>query len=532
MNKNTEYFLVLLLWLTTIYMWTLPIQKNPLPYGDVDPPVHYAPGDWMSENDKSVWKVPSYIELMYAKDTRGYVAYPPTFYSSHAVFQIIGGDRTKASYIFLAITSSMTLLSLYVLMRKFFGFIPAYLSSFLMAFSLRDILVYVMGQWMQAISFAFVPIIICFYFSYLESFFNKKRKDYYLYISILLLVLQYLFHPQGVVFSMAVMGLLTLVLWFKEKAFPLTTKNILLSIALFVVLIIALAPMQLSLVLGHAGIKQNGYSQSKMFKINNPGRLFYWSKMPDDNPGLPASYFSYRQMNGGIWTLILFFIGAAYLLFRKTRKDILLLVQVLLLYVFIHFDVISLPRYTRYLELEAQVFYPIAALGLVCLISLFKSTFLKKYAKPVLIAAFFFLALTVNAKNAYPVLRDAYPSMYRINPAQYDATQWIKKNLPEKAMVLPAGTLTYAKKKWLWTLSQRTFAAGNNFFSDDVPEFNLTDYVMVDYSDLYIVNRMDVVASLNDWETKVLAGSTKLFDKNNVRIYEVDKNWAKESFST
>ena len=46
-----EILIVIFLFLFSIYMWSLPIKNNPLPYGEVDSAHHFAIADYMNEHD-------------------------------------------------------------------------------------------------------------------------------------------------------------------------------------------------------------------------------------------------------------------------------------------------------------------------------------------------------------------------------------------------------------------------------------------------------------------------------------------------
>ena len=130
--KKIEIFLVVILYLAALYIWTLPIQKNQLPFGDVDASSHFAIGDYMVTYDKSVAKVPYYIFSRYGGQNtvfQGYLWYPPQYWTNAGIFQILGGDRIFPVFIMIAIFSSLIILSSYFLIRNLFGFWAGFLSS-------------------------------------------------------------------------------------------------------------------------------------------------------------------------------------------------------------------------------------------------------------------------------------------------------------------------------------------------------------------------------------------------------------------
>ena len=55
MNRKIKVLLITALFLFTLYLWTLPFQKNRMPYGEVDAGSHFTVGDYMAETDKSVY---------------------------------------------------------------------------------------------------------------------------------------------------------------------------------------------------------------------------------------------------------------------------------------------------------------------------------------------------------------------------------------------------------------------------------------------------------------------------------------------
>src|SRR3989344_5605087 len=126
-NKNVEAIIVTLLYLTCLYFWTLPIQKNPVPYGEVDAASHYAVADYTYENDKSITNLPFYIDLRYGRDNKfkpHTLWYPPTFHSSLAIAEILGGERVVPVYLMNTILATFILITSYFVINSLFGFLP------------------------------------------------------------------------------------------------------------------------------------------------------------------------------------------------------------------------------------------------------------------------------------------------------------------------------------------------------------------------------------------------------------------------
>ena len=173
-------------------------------------------------------------------------------------------------------------------------------------------------------------------------------------------------------------------------------------------------------------------------------------------------------------------------------------------------------RDIRMFAYEAHVFYPIMAIGLLSISSLAKQEVLKKFLKFGLIMLFLILAVLVNAKSAYDVLKSQQYSIGRINQWQYTAAEWIKANTEEQADIYNCGTLGFqnyaAKIKWLGVLSQRHFVVEDK-------EINSTDYAMIDYTDALLLKNQDYVNFLQSYETN-FQNLTPIYNKNNIRLYK------------
>ena len=51
-------------------------------------------------------------------------------------------------------------------------------------------------------------------------------------------------------------------------------------------------------------------------------------------------------------------------------------------------------------------------------------------------------------------LKNAYPTISRLTPTQYEFAGWVEKNIPEDSALHLMGTLTYPKKAYLQILSR------------------------------------------------------------------------------
>ena len=130
--------MIFILYLTALYIWTLPIHRNMMPFGDVDSSSHFVIGDYMVSGDKSIAKIPYPIQFWYRGQNAmfpDYLWYPPQYWTNTALAQIFSGDRILGPFIIIAIFCSLIVLTSYFLIRKLFGFWAAFLSSFLLIFS-------------------------------------------------------------------------------------------------------------------------------------------------------------------------------------------------------------------------------------------------------------------------------------------------------------------------------------------------------------------------------------------------------------
>ena len=198
--KKIEIFFIAFLYLATLYIWTLPVHKNHLPFGDVDASSHFTIGDYMTTYDKSILEIPYPLKFRYRGQNNAfpdYLWYPPQYWTNTALAQVFSGDRILGPFIIIAIFCSLIVLTSYFLIRKLFGFWAAFLSSFLLIFSTRDYRIYLWGQWPQSLSFALTPVVLYCFYQYYKHCSQDSSKSIYIYVMALLMSAQFLFHPQG-----------------------------------------------------------------------------------------------------------------------------------------------------------------------------------------------------------------------------------------------------------------------------------------------------------------------------------------------
>ncbi|MBW2989445.1 glycosyltransferase family 39 protein [Candidatus Woesearchaeota archaeon] len=511
LSRNIELVIVAFLYLACLYIWTLPIQKSPLPYGEVDAVSHFTIADYTSQADRPITSLPYFIDRRYGRDNKFMphtLWYPPPFHMALSIAAVSGGSRIVPIFLLNAVLCSCMVLIIYFVIRKMYGFWPAFLSSLLLMFSLRDINIYLWGQWPERISYALTPLIIYCFYRYHLSFTQGRQKPVYLYIMSGLLAVNLYMHPVGLFHSIAALVVIAIVITVKDKKLPFDIRKLGISILLFL-LLASIFPFQTGSVLAIGAQKERQpYALS---------RLFSWYRPPEGaNLGLPLSHFSYRDMHG-LWTLPFLFVGIIFLLLRRKKSDLFLIGWLISLYIMLHLDLIGKGRPFRSLSATAHIFYPIMALGAVYLISLISNLVrLPKSLKPLLkysiILLFILLAISINGKTAYNHLDSAYQGISRINPHQYEAAEWIKDNIKdEKAEIYQIGAISQAKSRWEWMLSNRVifFRAREN-----------ATHALIDYSDSLLINDQKTVQQIRAYEEN-LNYSSKLYDKNNIRVYKL-----------
>src|SRR3989344_365335 len=418
-NRNqAETLIFIAVYLLTLYLWTLPFQDNKVPYGEWDAISHWELGDFVAQRDETFVYLPPFLDFSYGDDNKfkpHTLWYHPPFHTSFAIMSAFNPERMVPIYLTNAIFASSIIISIYFVIRRLYGFLPAILSSFLLSFSMRDIMPYLWGQWPERFGYAFIPLILyCFYFYY-TTYSKEDSKPHYLYIMGILLAVQMMVHPLSFFHSMVGLLVLGTFLFIKNRKIPLNFRHIGIALVLFIFLL-SIFPYQTGNV-----IKSFMEKSSKKHDYPSVSRLFHWAPEPKDFVGsVPASYFSFSDMHG-MWTLPFLLIGIAVLIIRRENRDLFLLAWLVSLYLILHRDFIEKYFFLhRSLSASAHIFVPITAIGILSIPSFL--VFLKKYQnilKYIGAAVFVFLVLSYNAPAAYSILSSAYDSpIIRLVPAQ------------------------------------------------------------------------------------------------------------------
>lgn len=503
MKKSYLYALIFVfVYLAAVYLWSFPFHENKLPYGEVDAVSHFTVGNYMAYTDKPIRTLPHYIDMRYGNDNKFMphtLWYPPPYHVNFALVQIAGGERIVPIYLLNVIECTLFIIAIFFLVYKLFGFAPAIISSLLLMFSTRDINIYLWGQWPERMAFAYLPLILYCFYSYFMS-----KKQIYLYIMAILLAVNLFIHPMVLFHSAAALIVFAAFVIIKEKKLKLNLKYLIILVLIFL-LIILMFPSQTGNVLFKTAGKETPDK-------GDLSRLFYWFKEPSFNHGLPSTHFGYANAHYGYWTLPLLFVGIFFLVFRRQKRDLLLLAWLVSLYIMLHLDVLGMGRSFRGLSGTAHIFYPLIAIGLYYLPSFLRiPNPYKTYSKYAFIAVFILLVVFINARQATPALKEAYAGIERITPSQYEASQWLMQNSNPEDNTNQIGTLTQAKSRWMAFLAHREIS----YYAS----LNNSRYFLLDYSDRVLIGDEDTVAKMQAFE-KTIKG-TLVYDKNYIRVYEV-----------
>ena len=548
--SKQEIAILIIIYLGMIYLWTLPFQQYKVPYGEGDAVIHFILADNMYITDKPTLKMPETNPVFAIEEGNlfmpGYLFYCPQFHTNLAISEIVGGERIVPFYLYLALVCSGVFFSVYLLLRKQFGAATAILASFLLIFSMRDRLTYLWGQWGTAITVLYVPLILYAYYRYTESIFENKEKLIYLYMTVILAAMQFLFHPLGTAIVLGMILVYTALISIREKRIPINKLNIkhfIIGIFLFFFIICLFAPLQVPSHLGRVnrevaigGANQTQYNPIKPgYDVGKFERIFKWYDFPEVFHGIPDFYFSFKNIYYGYWMLPLLVLGIIFLVLRRKRKDLLMLSMIITFYIITHMDLINVylgPKMPRLFYIESDLFYPLIAIGITA-IPLFikmneKTSKILKYA---LVIAAIVAVLLINAKPSYEHFKYAYNVPQRLVPAQFEAANWINDHLPRDAIVMYVGTPTYLHRAWINGVSARLGVFDENYGSIDLnsiiptkdKNINRTDYILMDYS-VYMMMGSEqatgIISQLQEWEKNNTKGDT-IYDKNGVKIYKV-----------
>ncbi len=505
------------LFLVSFYVWSLPIQASPLPFGEGDAAWHFGVGDYISSHDRTIDRLPSYIGYWYYLFNPvigpNALEYPPSNHVNYAFMQAFGGGRFVPVYIFKAITSFLGVFAVYFLISRLYGSLSGFVAGLGLAFSSREIMTYLWGQQPTLISIVIVPVVLYSFYMYLTSLFDGLPKNVYLYMTSLLLASQYLLHLQGVLVSLVVMAVFFVLMLISHRRFPFKSLNpIHLGICAFFLLLVVIPFF--STYFG---------PESDLGGKVSFGRLFSWTIDSGLQQGAyPDAYFSFSS-NYSFFLLPFILAGIVFIALRRKSQDLLLLSWIFGVYILLHLDVFmgaSIVRVARMLVAEPQLFFTLAAIGAVGLPGIIRIPGIDRNMLKIGLSALLVLVIVSTIGFAsHSFLKSAYDSNIRLSPAELEASEWIAKNTPESAIIYNVGTITYPKMRFMQVVSQRYTNNKDSGFSFSNITLVPTHYIF-DYSDVVrFSNFQDNVAQMNALEKQL--NGTKVYDRNNIKIYEV-----------
>lgn len=253
--------------------------------------------------------------------------------------------------------------------------------------------------------------------------------------------------------------------------------------------------------------------------------FFDWYSNKVKSNAFPQNFFSYSFTNGW-WTLPFFFIGLLFMLYRRTDKDLLLLSWFGAVYVILHLDVIvgnnfAYERIARSIIDLPHVIYPIIIIGVF---SAFSG--IKKVTSPrnvTLIAGIFILVMLAvfNYANVSPLIKEAYHQPLRINPSQFQASEWLLSNTNPNDNIMIYGTLYDKVARWMRSISQRNIYQNQEKKAWERYYGNLTEtYIMIDYTDAAIIGNQQLFNQLGQIEP-AYQNYSRVYSKDNINIYKV-----------
>tara|TARA_B100001964_G_scaffold224177_1_gene270787 strand:+ start:27 stop:980 length:954 start_codon:yes stop_codon:yes gene_type:complete len=306
----------------------------------------------------------------------------------------------------------------------------------------------------------------------------------------------------------------------KYRKLPISksnAKHYVIGIVVLLVLIVPFVPIYYGLELGEASGERVSVT-----------RLLKWSVEPGTYQGSYPD--SYVQIDSHYHPLLLLLVGVGVILLLVRRKDTDLLILGWLagVYLALHFDVFlgsSSPRIIRMMVAEPPLFFSLIGIALTSLVGFIPA---KKQLKNILrigvVVLFVVFLLQVKAPTVKSTLSGAYQGLSRINPHQFEVSEWMMENLPEDALLYDHGALTYPKSRWMLVVSNRHI---NKWWGTLRNDTYLTgpQYFIMDYSDLAYLQGNQQYAQqtkeLQAFEEHNFGNQTAIYDKNNIRIYEI-----------
>ncbi|MBI2143974.1 hypothetical protein HYU17_02375 [Candidatus Woesearchaeota archaeon] len=552
-SKAVAVAAITVLFIVSLFLWTLPFQKNRLPFGEGDSAWHFAIGDSIAHNDKAAFRLPYYIGVWYYGFNKilGPFApeYPPPSHANYALMQVLGGERFLPVFIYRAVASFLGVLAVFFVISRLFGVLPGFLAGLGLSFSLREQLTYLFGQQPTLTAVLITPVASYAWYKYLVSFYGAGSGDegstggsgnkVYLFLSFTLLASQFLLHLQGFVASAVFIAVLTALMAVRFRKLPVS-KSSLLHLGVAVALFAVVAAPFIAIYAGSADINVPRLG----FK-----RLFEWGISPSLVQGsFPPSFVEFSAEYPNV---LLPFLAAGLvllllrlLLVKNNLKELFMLSWLISAFIVLHLDVfigIGLNRLARMLVLENYIFYSLIALTAVWLPQAL-SSFLKigsrisSAAKYGLAAMLVLLLVSTSGESSYSSLKGAYGSIDRITPVQAEFAESLNSLVPEGAYVYDpsvkiVGQWRYPKMRWMLAISQRHVGRYDGGEIAGEGSFDKSQiYFLFDYSDIalfasslqYQQQAAAWASQLQQLEQRMFNNTAPLYNGNNIRLYKYE----------
>ncbi len=553
---------VAVLFVVSLYLWTLPFQKNSLPFGEGDSAWHFAIGDSIASSDEAAFRLPFYIGAWYYGFNKilGPFApeYPPSNHVNYALMQVFGGERFIPVFIFRAIASFLGAIAIFFVVSRLFGVLPAFIAGLGLSFSLREQLTYLFGQQPTLVAIVITPVTMYAWYKYLASVYGSSEENVhrsggsgsensvniangnavYLYVTFALLASQYYLHFQGFVASAVLMAVFAALMLARFRKLPVSKSNIKHFVAAALLFLAVAAPFAAIYFGAGDVVSRSGF-----------GRIFEWGISPNDVQGsFPASFVEFSAEYPKI---LLPFLAAGVLLLllrlflvKNNVKEIFLLSWLVGMYLVVHLDVFiptGLNRLARMLVLENYIFFTLIAMSVVWLPQTIAS-FLKlnsklasaaKYALAIILV---FALVMTSGRSSYANLSQAYGGIDRITPVQADFAENYLSKLPENAFVYDpsikvVGQWRYPKMRWMLGISGRHVARydGGEIAGADYINKGET-YFLFDYSDIALFASNPAsqqqasawASQLQQIEAGLFNTTAPLYDASNIRLYKYE----------
>lgn len=545
--KTVAVAAVTVLFLVSLFLWTLPFQKNRLPFGEGDSAWHFAIGDSVTSSDKASFRLPYVVGVWYYGFNKilGPFApeYPPSNHVNYALMQVFGGERFIPVFIYRAVASFLGAIAVFFVISRLFGVLPAFIAGLGLSFSLREQLTYLFGQQPALLAILITPVTMYAWYKYLTSIYEPDSGSggnrIYLFLTFALLASQYMLHFQGFTGSAVLMAVFAAALAVRFRRLPLSKSN-LLPLALAIIILLAVAAPFAAIYFG----SPENYKPS--WKL---GRLLEWGISPDYFQGsFPPAFSLFSSEYPKV--LVPFLVIGMILLFvrlflvKNNLRELFLLSWIMGTYLVLHLDVFigtGLNRLARMLVLENYIFFTLIALSIVWLPQTVAS-FLKlnsrvaSAAKYALAIVLVFAFVMTSGRSTYSTLSQAYGSIDRITPVQADFAENYLGKLPENAYIYDpsikvVGQWRYPKMRWMLAISQRHVGRYDGGPIPGADFINKAEvYFLFDYSDIALFasspqsqQQASAWASqLQQIERQLFNSTQPLYDANNIRLYKYE----------